>query len=425
MEKKIKSLISSFIGNRVEYIEARPHPNLFLKIWKSLFYGLLKITGLSVLPLVLSSVYKNKTGKLTEKIVRAEREGYTSNVIFNTSSEEQELIKVKLPDLKVQRFSDVYINGDSDFIIDIENNCVINDTCYDLNERYTAYDGVLYRLRKNTAILRNRLAQFDKEINAGIVISGKFSRNFYHEVYENLIKLLVLDECNIPPEVPIIVDDIVSEISSLKRLFEILTINSKRNVIYIGRKDLFRIHDAFIITPVNRLTSHLKNRDTLFLEDFVYDSLYLNKMRKTVLCHISKCTKPDNVFISRHNVSKRQFNEDDVLGRLKDCGFECVCPELMSFDEQVSLFNGAKFIIGGSGAAFSNLLFCEPGCKVLCIVDSVKYGFPIFSTIAYLTGCKMVYYGNEIGKVKPNDIHSDFNVNIDNFVRTLECLKIK
>lgn len=423
MEKELKVFIASIIGKNVELVEATPNPCIFVRIWKMLFYKLLKICGLRVLPIVTSNAYKLRTGKLDEIILKSNREGYTSNVIFNSYTEDQQLIKVKLPDLKILKFNDVFIHGDSDFVIDKENECVINDVCYDLDNRYTAYDGLLYRLIKNNAILRSRLHRVNRVIETGVIISGKFSRNYYHELYENLIKLLVLEDSDIPSNIPIIVDDIILEVKSLKRIFDILTANLDREVLYIGKKEMVRIHEAYVISPVNKVTAHIKDRDTIYKEDFIYDDQYLMKLRSKVLSVIPICDNPPQIFISRHNVKKRQLNEDEILSCVSKFGFKKVCPECLTFDEQASLFNTAEWIIGGSGAAFSNLLFCKSGCRVLCIVDSVKYGFPIFTTIAYLVGCKMIYYGNDTDVVIPNDIHSDFVVNIDKFIHTFECLK--
>ena len=46
-------------------------------------------------------------------------------------------------------------------------------------------------------------------------------------------------------------------------------------------------------------------------------------------------------------------------------GFETVYLETMSISDQVRLFQTAEFIIGPHGAGLANLLFCEPGTKVI------------------------------------------------------------
>ena len=50
---------------------------------------------------------------------------------------------------------------------------------------------------------------------------------------------------------------------------------------------------------------------------------------------------------------------------MQEKGFELVATELLSFKEQVRLFSEADIIVGPSGAAFANIIFCQPGTKVI------------------------------------------------------------
>lgn len=425
MEKEIKIQIAAFIGKKVDFFESYPTKNRFFLLRKKVFYKILYLLGLSVLPVIKKEQYKLTTGRLNETVIRQGRTGYTSNVVFNFSKEDQKLFTSSLPDLVLQHYQDIFIHGDSDFVIDIDNKCVVDDYCFNMNKRYTAYDGVLYRLRNNTAILRSRLNKVDKELKSGIIVSGKFSANYYHEVYENLIKLLVIPECDISSDVPIIVDAIVAKVDSFNKILHYLSDDLGRDIVFVGSKELFLIHNAYVISPVNKVTAHLKERNVVVNEDYIYDDIYLKAFRNRLLPNASKKRFPSKVFISRTNVNKRNFNEDEVLEVLKGYGFERVCPETMTFEEQMALFANADWIIGGSGAAFSNLLFCKPGCRILCIVDSIKYGYPIFSTLAYLANCKMLYYGNENNFDGQSDVHSDFIVDINKFLHTFQCLKNK
>ena len=45
-------------------------------------------------------------------------------------------------------------------------------------------------------------------------------------------------------------------------------------------------------------------------------------------------------------------------------------PELLSFKNQIKLFNTSSIIIGAHGAAFTNIIFCKPGTKIIEIIPS-------------------------------------------------------
>ena len=66
-------------------------------------------------------------------------------------------------------------------------------------------------------------------------------------------------------------------------------------------------------------------------------------------------------------------------------GFEVVYPEQYTFEEQMYLFNSAKFIAGSSGAAFSNLIFCQENTVVINFLAEEIKEFAVFSNLCALS----------------------------------------
>lgn len=85
--------------------------------------------------------------------------------------------------------------------------------------------------------------------------------------------------------------------------------------------------------------------------------------------------KPERlVLISRrHQKLRRLINEDELYALLSPLGFELVAPERLSHAEQVELFAHARIVIGSSGAALTNLLFCQPGTTAIELCPSTFY----------------------------------------------------
>lgn len=76
------------------------------------------------------------------------------------------------------------------------------------------------------------------------------------------------------------------------------------------------------------------------------------------------------LYISRKEVTTdwaRRYiiNDWEVIPYLAERGFEKVVLEDITIQEQAKLFNAAEVIIGTHGAGLSNLVFCQPGTKVL------------------------------------------------------------
>lgn len=61
-------------------------------------------------------------------------------------------------------------------------------------------------------------------------------------------------------------------------------------------------------------------------------------------------------------------NEKAISERLSACGFVTIEPGSMSLDHQIALFSRAKHVVGVTGAAMTNIAFCNPGTKVTMLV---------------------------------------------------------
>jgi capsular polysaccharide biosynthesis protein len=72
------------------------------------------------------------------------------------------------------------------------------------------------------------------------------------------------------------------------------------------------------------------------------------------------------IHISRSKAKTRKYiNSVEVLSVLSKAGFQDACLEDYSLLEQVSLLNGADQVVGLHGAGLTNILFLNPGAKVI------------------------------------------------------------
>lgn len=79
----------------------------------------------------------------------------------------------------------------------------------------------------------------------------------------------------------------------------------------------------------------------------------------------------DKVFISRQKASYRRIkNENEIFAHLEPLGFKRYNLEDLSVKDQKFLFANAKIVISPHGAGLTNLIFCQPGTKVLEIFQS-------------------------------------------------------
>jgi len=124
---------------------------------------------------------------------------------------------------------------------------------------------------------------------------------------------------------------------------------------------------------------------------------------------------PNRIFLSRKNVTsgRRSFNEEECTACAKRFGFKVVYPEMMTFEQQIGLFHNAKYIIGGSGAAFTNLVYCSQGVKVV-VLCKFHSNLGIWQPIVEYVGGKMCCLEENEGQTQPPQvIHDSFRIDID------------
>lgn len=90
-------------------------------------------------------------------------------------------------------------------------------------------------------------------------------------------------------------------------------------------------------------------------------------VRRTLLAALGSSNETgERIYISRRVAGRRRIaNEDEITPVLKKFGFEIVCAEEFSFEEQVKVFSRARYLVSNHGAGLTNMLFMREGGSVL------------------------------------------------------------
>jgi capsular polysaccharide biosynthesis protein len=91
------------------------------------------------------------------------------------------------------------------------------------------------------------------------------------------------------------------------------------------------------------------------------------------------------IYVSREDIrpGRVMTNERQLINALERLGFISVNPEQLTIDQQVSLFSGARAIVGAVGAGLTNMGFAPSGCS---IVEIMPTGFEADGWNMHLAG---------------------------------------
>jgi hypothetical protein len=319
----------------------------------------------------------------------------------------------EFPEIFITTISNCTTTGASNFL-DI-NEAVI---CHDLfrpSHDYSSEElqGRLIIDSKKSTVVKFENDEVVTEIESGAVFTDALSNNYAHFLTEILPRVFVFIRQLSIAEATVIID-----FGLHQNLMEALEIVIDENVSVIGLdqgKSLL-VKSLQVVSPCGYIPFDRRPK-TKHLADHshgVFSSIVLLGMRdyiKSKIIHTNEVVQHKKIFIRRNSSYRNVSNSKNVEDILVANGFFVIEPENLSFREQVILFNNADVIVGATGAALANLIFCSAETKVIILISDFKqmiYGY--WQNMASSVGNKVTYVIGECTDATP-ELHSNFQIN--------------
>lgn len=134
------------------------------------------------------------------------------------------------------------------------------------------------------------------------------------------------------------------------------------------------LHDAWVAAPVDTLPAPLMRA----LRDGLWHAAGLDPAAPPPAHR--------KLFLSRLHENRRPLVNEAALQALAQAqGYEIVAPETLPLLDQVRLFASARAVAGPPGAAQTNLLWMQPGTRVLSLFKTEQH-LPVFVELSNLVG---------------------------------------
>jgi capsular polysaccharide biosynthesis protein len=326
-------------------------------------------------------------------------------------------VNVRLPPEYVGVLNDVFLIGGTRVILTQEG-VLLHDELSCLTPEYgiKPHHIVLY-VRDGVAAVRSALVP-GGSTDEGILLSCDHDPNYFHWVAECLAKLMMVNSIPELSSLPLLISDTLHP--NLIRALEVINAGA-RPIVRLRDGLVHRVKTLIYPSDVSRILDHYHGALDL-RADFL---LSPRRIAEAVDCIRGRTWaykgKPfRKLYLTRRNARVRLLrNEAEVELLLLRQGFEIVELTGRSFDAQVALFSQAACIVAPCGAALTNLLFCQPGTRVLAFQSSHpcsnRY---IFSHLAHIAGVDLRSLLCPAG----DTIHEDTHVDLDLLQAGLEFL---
>ncbi|TAD78973.1 MAG: DUF563 domain-containing protein [Oscillatoriales cyanobacterium] len=148
-----------------------------------------------------------------------------------------------------------------------------------------------------------------------------------------------------------------------------------------------------------------------------------------------RATPTKRIYLTRAEANyRRVLNEPEVIEWLQKSGFVGVTLSELSVREQAALLSEAAVVVAPHGAGLTNLVFCQPGTKVLEIFPK-NYSQPYYWALAsqcqlihqYLISRSVTEYGTTVTQAEPEYLFNDLEdlvIHLDDLAKALQSLAV-
>ncbi len=120
---------------------------------------------------------------------------------------------------------------------------------------------------------------------------------------------------------------------------------------------------------------------------------------------------PEKIYLRRNSGTRKIANAVEVEQLLVSHGYTIVEPEKLSFTQQVRLFNNAKMIIGPTGSAIANAIYCRADAQVTILMGKhEKMIYRYWCNMLAPLGVRVNYILGDIVEERHLGIHGDFEI---------------
>lgn len=228
-------------------------------------------------------------------------------------------------------------------------------------------------------------------LTSGIAVFGSGSANWYHWLIEILPAAFLAE--GLPKEYasfPLMIPEHCGAVGTFRDAAALFATNRAR--VLMPAETPFRVGKLIAIDPAVIGPMNLRASQWPEVADYSQNAEVLLAYRVAILERLELAPAPPTrrIFLARSN-DRRSFNQAELIGISERYGFEVVYPERMTFREQVQMYAEAEIVLGASGAAFANILFCQRGTRSLTWVLPQYAGFCAYSNLANVVGVTLNY----------------------------------
>jgi hypothetical protein len=322
---------------------------------------------------------------------------------------------ITLPELYLAEVHDAIVIGGHNPILVPDNTALYDDYLQTDRDQFDysqpgdviSFDSVYSTNRIGVDLIKKR----ENTVDAGILLSGTDSNNYYHWIAEFLTRFWIIEKFPEYKDLPLIIDEHLHP-----NLLEALKLvnSDDRPLITIRYGEGYGVKKLIIPSKPAFMPPNLKKGVFLTYAHYAVSPTGIAFLREKleVERRASRHMTKKRIYVSRRAGTYRKLlNEEEIEQIFINYGFFIVRPEALTFHEQIDLFSSAEIIAGPAGAAFTNIIFSPSSAKIILLHAHTTY---MWSSIASIIGQDFdSVIGTCVEGTHSIEYHCDFHVDFD------------
>lgn len=293
---------------------------------------------------------------------------------------------------------------------------------YDFKCDYTSEElHCLHEIDAGTLRLR-RLVHDTKpvRIECAAVFVDACATNYAHWITEVLPRIATFCSNDRFAGIPIIIDDGLSA-NSIQSLA--VFAGAEREIIVLPRNRAICVEKLYVTSVAGYVPFERRHPESKSCSHGMFCEPAISLMLERLLALIDQGTCPQlpaRIYLRRKSGIRNVTNLRELETVLTSSNYYTVSPEELTFMQQFALFHNATHVIGPTGAAFANIIFCKTSASIQIFISRFKgTSYWYWQNLACSSRNSVQYLLGRINGLICG-IHSDYSIDKRDLIDALE-----
>jgi capsular polysaccharide biosynthesis protein len=203
-------------------------------------------------------------------------------------------------------------------------------------------------------------------IDQGIHLLHEYAHYYFHVVTEILPRVVLVNSVTCSEELPLLLDGELEK--NFRDMIEIL--GGGRDAPYLDAGKAYTVGKLEFPSDVSSIQD-INSRPRRAHETVLHIGLIRHAVEQ-ILSSGGFAEPPlrhRRFYLRRGSRYRALLNEIEIEERLADWGFELLSPDGLSIHTQIRLFREAEIIVAPTGAALTNIVWCQPDTPVIVLAS--------------------------------------------------------